>query len=253
MTKKISQENVLKCFLSKLNSNEFSIFEIVGFIDPTKVKIGKRYYYRDEKGVEHYPRNLPEPSKKEGYYAFQNRNGRCKRYIEDIEKRGYQRIEKRTRAGVHRAIDKLNAKFSSSINSKERECLITKPKDNLFVIDELKFLHWLEEIITKNYDYSDKEEFLRWLRESILHKDVSLSDLSKGAFYTKSKTGNHPLLLINPVVILNRVYMKDGKVNLKMKSKEVYLRLLEFLIVLMSQKYEFHSKNTPKHPKYKVK
>lgn len=81
-----------------------------------------------------------------------------------------------------------------------------------------------------------------------MHKDASsLSYLSNGVFYTKPNTKNPPLLLVNPVVILNRVYVKDGKVNLKMKSSEVYLKLLEFLIVLMRQKYDFHSKEMLKN------
>jgi len=248
MTKALNQENVFRCLTSKLGSNEYNLFEIVGFIDNSRILVKNWYYFYDkETGNKRYKSKKPKTSKN-GKYNIRTKEKRYEIDIEDLKVEGRPAIDKKTRAGIHKAINGINKRLLSLASPHEKDYqkyrFIVKPKENTFRIEESKFFNWLEKIIEDNYSYSDKKDFLRWLKENLLSEDASLKELSKGAFYTKSKTGKHPLLLINPVIILNRVYVKNGKMDLKMKSKEVYLRLLEFLISLMSQKHEFIRLNT---------
>ena len=159
---------------------------------------------------------------------------------------GKQTISKQTRTEIHHAIKRINQGLISSLYLSEKDnelsyYFIIQPEPNKFIINQKKFYEWLELIIKRNASTPYKEFFFEWLVQNLLNqKSKKLAELSEGRFIGKTPKSPLATYLITPTYILNEIYKEpNGKLNLKIDPKTVYLRLLEFIIKLMSEKKDF--------------
>lgn len=240
------KEIVFASILSQF-SNEITIFDIAGFICPDNVVYKKRFCYKDPKTGK--PRYTGKSSIKLASdlknYLIHTKKKRYNLPIKEVKGERYPSIEDRTRTEIHKAIDRINQKLILLLNLKEENkkdyYIIIKEEKNKFKIDKDRFYRWLEILIQNNSSFSE---------ENKLHPIKKILQISKieetiaDYFYKTTEDKKSIFNLSTPSIILNRIYLKNGRVDFKIKPQVAYLKLLEYLLALASEGYS--SKNVVK-------